>query len=279
MGDAVAEPSAQGLVVRRADRIFELLRAQIATGELSRGVRLPAERDLASRFGVSVPTIREALQALAATGLVDIRHGSGSFVAPDADRWLALSLVTFLQLADVRLQDAVGLLRALDRQAIVLASTAATEEDVARLRAAVTAVDLAESVPDVGDAVIGFLATMAAAAHDRLLAAMARFLIDLVVRIELASYGDRPPEFWRDWVRRLQPYRLAVVEAIARHDRNAAAGAADAYHVAVDRQVTENPVLHGVRFSDGEIVDFVARRPPRFPRLSPLTEAGPLVSR
>jgi GntR family transcriptional regulator, transcriptional repressor for pyruvate dehydrogenase complex len=261
----MAEPAGpdRGVVRHRAaDQIFDAVRAEIVAGGMPRGARLPTERDLASRYGVSVPTVREAIRALAATGLVDVRHGSGSFVTADPDRLLALHLVTFLQLEDVELQDAVGLLRVLDRQAVLLASAAATEGDVAALRAAVDAIDAAETVADVGGAVTHFLGTVAAASHDRLLGAMARFLIDLVVRLEMDSYGDRSPAFWRQWVHQLQPYRRTLVEAVARRDRAAAGEAADEYHRAVARQVAENPLLRGVRFSDSAVVALLAQPRP-----------------
>ena len=254
--------STDGIVRHRAaDQIFAALRARIVTGDLARGVRLPAERELAERYRVSVPTVREAIRALAATGLVDVRHGAGTFVAADADRVLALHLVTFLQLEAVELVDAVNLLRVLDRQAAVQAATAATAEDIAALRAAVAGIDAAAgTVATIADAVTVFLAAVAAASHDRLLGAIARFLIELVVRLEMDGYGDRPAGFWRDWVSRLQPFRVALVDAIAAGDVPATEVAADAYHAAVARQVAENPRLREMRFSDGAVVELLADR-------------------
>ena len=244
---------------RAADQVFAALRSRIVSGELVRGARLPSERDVAEGFGVSIPTVREAVRALAATGLVDVRHGSGSYVAADPDRLLALHLVTFLQLGDVELVEAIGLLRVLNRQAVVLAADAATEVDVAALRAAVAGIDAAGSVSQIGHEVSGFLVAVAVASHDRLLAAMARFLIELVVRLEMASYGDRSRAFWSRWTRQLQPHRRAVSDAIAAHDPEAAAAAAEAFHDAVHRQVMHNPRLRGARFSDGAIVELLAR--------------------
>lgn len=242
-----------------ADQILSVFRAAILSGELPRGARLPPERDIAARYGVSGPAVREALRALAATGLVDVRHGSGSYVGADPDRLLALHLVTFLQLEDVELIDAVALLRVLNRQAVVLAASAATEEDVAALRAAVSAIDHAETLPDISLAVPGFLQALASSSHDRLLAGIARFLIHLVVRLELNSYGDRSATFWKAWVRRLQPYRYALTDAVAGHDTAAAGAAADDYHAAVTQQVADNPRLRGVHFSDGPVVQLLTR--------------------
>jgi GntR family transcriptional repressor for pyruvate dehydrogenase complex len=60
--------------------IANQIESQITTGKISVGERLPSERDLAERFGVSRPTIREAMIALEIAGLVEIRTGSGIYV-------------------------------------------------------------------------------------------------------------------------------------------------------------------------------------------------------
>src|SRR5579884_1860352 len=65
---------------RLAERILRDLGERIATGELSPGQLLPAEAALASHYGVSSRVIREALGALAARGLVEVRAGKGTVV-------------------------------------------------------------------------------------------------------------------------------------------------------------------------------------------------------
>ena len=61
-------------------QIADQVRSLIAAGEFPPGGRLPAERELAKRFGVSRPTLREALIALEVEGYVDVRPGSGILV-------------------------------------------------------------------------------------------------------------------------------------------------------------------------------------------------------
>jgi GntR family transcriptional regulator, transcriptional repressor for pyruvate dehydrogenase complex len=61
-------------------QIADQIRSLIAAGEFSAGSRLPAERELAKRFGVSRPSLREALIALEVEGYVDVRPGSGVVV-------------------------------------------------------------------------------------------------------------------------------------------------------------------------------------------------------
>ena len=62
-------------------QIEEALAARISGGELRVGDRLPAERELADELGVSRGTIRQALDALAARGLIERGVGRGTFVA------------------------------------------------------------------------------------------------------------------------------------------------------------------------------------------------------
>jgi DNA-binding FadR family transcriptional regulator len=61
-------------------RVADDLARQIAAGKVSVGQRLPSERDLALTYGVSRPTIREAIIALEVDGLVEVRQGSGVYV-------------------------------------------------------------------------------------------------------------------------------------------------------------------------------------------------------
>jgi GntR family transcriptional regulator len=62
-------------------RIHAELRDRITSGQWPAGTSLPAQRDLAGEFGVSIMTLRQALQLLADDGLIGARHGSGTYVA------------------------------------------------------------------------------------------------------------------------------------------------------------------------------------------------------
>ena len=62
-------------------QVAEQIRMLIDTGELPAGAKLPAERELSDRFGVSRPTVREALIVLEVEGYLQIRMGSGVYVS------------------------------------------------------------------------------------------------------------------------------------------------------------------------------------------------------
>jgi DNA-binding FadR family transcriptional regulator len=118
------------------ERVVALLRDRIAEGALAPGQRLPRERDLASELGVSRSALREAISALAMMGLVETRHGSGTYVTAlgPEDLLSGLGLVASVmptgsvtELAEFR--------RLVEPPVAGLAATRATPEDLARLEA------------------------------------------------------------------------------------------------------------------------------------------------
>jgi GntR family transcriptional repressor for pyruvate dehydrogenase complex len=73
-----------GLVGSLAQEIAALIRRE----HLQAGDRLPTVKALAARFGVAVPTVREAIQRLEVMGVVQVRHGAGIFVRSAQPRML-----------------------------------------------------------------------------------------------------------------------------------------------------------------------------------------------
>src|SRR5438445_3965735 len=72
--------------VPRYHRIAEALRERIRVGELASGSRLDNQRQLAKSFGVTLMTLRQALELLEREHLITRRHGLGTFVAaPSVD--------------------------------------------------------------------------------------------------------------------------------------------------------------------------------------------------
>jgi GntR family transcriptional repressor for pyruvate dehydrogenase complex len=117
--------------------------------QLKPGDRLPSARDLANQFSVATPTIREALRRLQATGIVDIRHGSGIYVKRESDRMMlsnptygALETQTIMQVLDARLL--------IEPHLAQLAATRATNRDVAELRELLSRAEQALEKPDDG---------------------------------------------------------------------------------------------------------------------------------
>ncbi|MCC5973936.1 MAG: FadR family transcriptional regulator [Rubellimicrobium sp.] len=76
----------------------------IKAGRLQPGDRLPSERDLAERFGVSRPSLREAMRALSVLGVLEIRHGGGAFVTALQAVDMLKPFYLFLSLSDVSIE-------------------------------------------------------------------------------------------------------------------------------------------------------------------------------
>lgn len=118
------------------DDAFHGLRRMIATGELAPGQRFPAEAQLCEQLQVSRGSLREAVRMLGALGVIESRHGSGTYVsALEAENLIgALSLTVelmpfdgFIELFEIR--------RVLESHAALKAATQVTDEVIAELEA------------------------------------------------------------------------------------------------------------------------------------------------
>lgn len=115
-------------------QIADQIRSLIDSGEAAPGSRLPPERDLARRLGVSRPSLREAIIALEVEGLLEVRVGSGIYVAPPRrraprDRIAAIAEATGpFELIRAR--------QTIEGECAALAARAATPAQVAAIREA-----------------------------------------------------------------------------------------------------------------------------------------------
>jgi DNA-binding FadR family transcriptional regulator len=116
------------------DRLMERIRG----GEIAPGAQLPSERELMEQYGVGRPAIREALQALERSGIVEIAHGERArVVVPTADRLIAQVAGGAMHLLRTQ-PDMLGHLKEarvfLETGLARLAAERATDEDVANLQ-------------------------------------------------------------------------------------------------------------------------------------------------
>ena len=98
MANQIAEPPVTQLMYRtvKTSRLYEQIVQQmedsILKGQLKTGDQLPAERDLAQRFGVSRTAVREAVKTLREKGLVEAYSGRGTFVTNGTSQAIRQSL-------------------------------------------------------------------------------------------------------------------------------------------------------------------------------------------
>jgi DNA-binding FadR family transcriptional regulator len=132
--------------VRKAyEQVADQLRDLITSGELTPAQRLPNEAALAAQFGVSRPTIREALRELSAMSLIRTTKGAsgGSFVTvptPDhISEFLRANIGLLSQAEHVALDEFLEARKLLEVPAARLAARRRTDADLERLRAAIPA--------------------------------------------------------------------------------------------------------------------------------------------
>jgi GntR family transcriptional regulator, transcriptional repressor for pyruvate dehydrogenase complex len=122
---------------RMSDQVFEQLKDLIFRGHLKPGERLMTERELAQNLGVSRPTVREAINKLVATHLLEHRQGQGTFVNPPNAGADKNPLAAVINGQDASLMDLLEVRLGLECNAVALAARRATEEDVREIEKSV----------------------------------------------------------------------------------------------------------------------------------------------
>jgi len=127
-------------VARASSSIADQIREAIVTGRIEQGARLPPERELAEQFGVSRVTVRDALRALEAMGLIEVRVGArgGAFVTVPTGSIVGQTMSDMMMMSAVTPEDIVEARLVVELGTVTLACARATEDDLAALN------DLAE---------------------------------------------------------------------------------------------------------------------------------------
>lgn len=180
---------------RLADNIVEQLEAMILEGTLKAGERLPAERALAEQFGVSRPSLREAIQKLVAKGLLVSRHGGGNFVAEALGSTFSDPLLRLLETSADAQRDLLEFRHTLEGSCAYYAALRATEVDRQRLAEAFEALqhcysrEGSVSRAEEGAADARFHLAIAEASHNAVLLHTIRGLFDLLKRNVVTNIG------------------------------------------------------------------------------------------
>ena len=204
------------------DQAIVRIKEMIRSGELRPGDRLPPEKELSETLGLSRSSLREAVKALEAIRVLDVRRGDGTFVTSLTPDLLmdAMSFVADVH-QDTSLLEMFEVRRILEPAATGLAAARATEADIAHLEGLLAEVDGTPSV----DALV---------AHDmvfhRYIAQLAGngYLTSL---LETLSSSTLRARLWRGLseegtVARTLTEHRAIVAALARHDAVLAAAQA-----------------------------------------------------
>jgi GntR family transcriptional repressor for pyruvate dehydrogenase complex len=177
---------------RLYEQVVAQLREHVAAAGLKAGDRLPPERELAERLGVSRASIKQAMVVLEVQGLVDVRHGGGTYLRGDT---LDSEPVDRLVDRRRRLPDVLDARDALESKLAELAAERRTAEDIAEIDAALA--DMRQQIESGERGEDGdrrFHEAVTHAAHSVLLAEFMRAIADQIAesRRESLQQPGRP---------------------------------------------------------------------------------------
>ncbi|WGK61242.1 FCD domain-containing protein [Halopseudomonas sp. SMJS2] len=179
---------------RLSDNIVEQLESMMLDGILKPGERLPAERQLAEQFGVSRPSLREAIQKLAARGLLVSRQGGGNYVTESLGSSFSDPLLDLLEGRPEAHRDLLEFRHTLEADCAYFAALRATEVDHQHLREAYEVLQACYareggSRTEEGAADARFHLAIAEASHNIILLHTIRGLFDLLKRNVVTNIG------------------------------------------------------------------------------------------
>jgi GntR family transcriptional repressor for pyruvate dehydrogenase complex len=213
------------------DEAIEKIKDMIVRGELGPGSRLPPEKDLAERLGLSRSSMREAVKALEVIRVLDVRRGDGTYVTSLEPKLLleAISFVVDLH-DDDSLLEIFAVRRVLESHATGLAAQQAGDEDVAGLDAEISGVAPDTDIESLVEHDVRFHGAIARLAGNDYLASLLDSLTSQTVRARV----------WRGLtqagvVERTLAEHRAILDAIADHDAELATSTAQVHIAGIDR--------------------------------------------
>ncbi|GAB3596141.1 FadR/GntR family transcriptional regulator [Microbacterium tumbae] len=213
------------------DEAIEKIKAMIVSGELSPGDRLPPEKELAERLGLSRNSMREAVKALEVIRVLDVRRGDGTYVT-SLEPHLLLEAISFV--VDMHDDDSMleifAVRRMLESQATGLAATLGDDDAVQALQDELDGIDATVSIDDLVDHDIRFHRDIVHMAGNAYLASLIESLSSQTVRARI----------WRGLteqgaVERTLSEHRAIADAIGQHDPQLAVSLATAHIAGVER--------------------------------------------
>lgn len=179
-------PKRESLHKQVANQLQELIVAE----SLRPGDKLPGERELADRMGISRSVVREAIRVLSDRGLVRVKSGCGTYVQELSHKDAAASIELFLKFkhSPRTFQDVYEVRRMIEVEAAGLAAERASAEDYRAMEHAIAGMEAHKDDPEAyTHHDVAFHAAVAAATHNDLLAVLLSPVSDLLTEMVRAS--------------------------------------------------------------------------------------------
>lgn len=120
------------------ERVIDYLRDHVASEQLRPGAKLPSETTISVMLGVSRPVVREAMRALAATGLVEMAVGKRATIVSVDGEMISRVIKNAVLIGQAEARDILEMRRGIEIAMVALAAQRRNDEDAAELRAIVS---------------------------------------------------------------------------------------------------------------------------------------------
>jgi GntR family transcriptional repressor for pyruvate dehydrogenase complex len=182
------------------EEIIEQIKQQIVSGHWKPGDRLPPERELSETLGVSRTSVREALSAFAAMGIIEVKVGEGTFLAHDVAPLYKGELSSKFLVKRSSLLEVVEARKIIETQLAYLAAERATKEDLDKMEKILDSMDKRiASHSSFMEYDIAFHFTIACAARNTILLETINTIVELFrsVHREVVELPDMPQVSYR----------------------------------------------------------------------------------
>lgn len=173
------------------EEIVDQIKDMISAGTFKPGDRLPSERDMSALLGVSRASVREAVTALQAMGILEVKPGEGTFVAYTQNNDTIEPLAMVLAMENNPLPQLMEVRRILEGEAAALAAVRATEGNLHHMVGVMR--DMKETVERREQGVqfdLQFHFAIAEATHNRVLERIIKTLDNMMHETFLANRQD-----------------------------------------------------------------------------------------
>ena len=217
---------ALGPALNRTQDLTQRLGAEILSGRMQPGARLPTEQELSLATGVSRTVVREAVAALRADGLVVTHQGRGAFVPVDVQRRPfridpegVRSAEDVLQILELR--------AGLEIEASGLAAERRTSDDLTQIEAALGSIEAEiETGGDAVDADFRFHLSIFCGVHNRHFPQFLEFLGNFIIPRQIINVANGSDAERVRYLRKIQGEHVAIYDAIRLQNIKAARKAA-----------------------------------------------------
>tara|TARA_B100001059_G_scaffold236726_1_gene289465 strand:+ start:3961 stop:4719 length:759 start_codon:yes stop_codon:yes gene_type:complete len=201
-------------VAKISDQIVSQIEAMIVDGRFEAGQKLPAERELAQQFSVSRQSLREAIQKLEAKGLLERRHGGGTFVTDSVNESVTTPLFELLAKHPESQFDLLEFRHALEGISSFYAALRGTKADLDRIEFSINSImdSQTRAIDEQVQSLVNFYLRIAEASHNVVLLHVVQGMRELLaenIKQNLEVLANNPSV-----VEQLNQHRLQIAKAI-----------------------------------------------------------------